>query len=282
MPTIRVNGGDLAYDDAGAGPAVVLVHAGLADRRMWDHQFTALSAHHRVVRYDWRGYGGSGDASGEFAHYADLLGLLDALGIERATLVGCSYGGAYAVDVALTAPDRVTSLVLVSSGLSGHEWPAEMGELARARIHAALPPQRLRAYRERTAASVDADDVTAMAEAQLALMVVGPDRERGDLDPRVWERALTMCRLVFQREWSGPAYTEVGLRPPAKGRLHEVRTPALVVNGLADLSYIQDVSGMLADGIAGARRVDLPDTGHLPPLERPEQLTALLADFLAR
>lgn len=47
----------LAYDEAGAGPAVVLVHAGVADRRMWDHQFAELAKDHWVVRYDWRGYG---------------------------------------------------------------------------------------------------------------------------------------------------------------------------------------------------------------------------------
>lgn len=72
--------------------------------------------------------------------------MLDALGIERAALVGCSMGGAYSVDVALAAPERVTALVLIASGLSGHEWPAEMGALARERILAAVPADRLARY----------------------------------------------------------------------------------------------------------------------------------------
>ncbi|MBO0880183.1 MAG: alpha/beta fold hydrolase, partial [Mycobacterium sp.] len=73
MALIRIGGVDFGYDEAGNRPAVVLVHGGLADRRMWDHQFRALAARYRVIRYDWRGYGESGDAAGEVAHYEDLL-----------------------------------------------------------------------------------------------------------------------------------------------------------------------------------------------------------------
>lgn len=280
MPTVRANGADLAYDDAGAGPVVVLVHGGLTDRRMWDHQFAALAERHRVVRYDRRGYGESGPAAGDVAHHADLLALLDALGIERAALAGSSMGGAYALDVALAAPERVTSLALIASGLSGHEWPPEMGALARERILAVLPADRLQAYREHTAATVDPADVAAMAGVQLRLSAVGPGREPSDLDPDVWERMLRMCRLVFERDWTGPAHTELAADPPAKGRLADITQPTLVVNGRADLPYIQDVSGLLADGIAGARRIDLDDTGHLPPVERPAAVTALLTEFL--
>ncbi|MEV4377142.1 alpha/beta fold hydrolase [Streptosporangium sp. NPDC049644] len=75
---------ELAYDEAGSGPAVLFAHAGMADRRMWQHQFLALSARHRVIRYDWRGYGESGDAAGEFARHEDLPAVLDTLGVERA------------------------------------------------------------------------------------------------------------------------------------------------------------------------------------------------------
>lgn len=101
------------------------------------------------------------------------------------------------------------------------------------------------------------------------------------MDPDAWEHMVRMCRLVFEREWTGPPHTELAADPPAKGRLGDVTQPALVVDGRADLSYIQDVSGLLADGIPGARRVDLDDTGHLPPVERPAAVTALLTEFLA-
>jgi len=71
------------YDEAGSGPAVLLVHAGLADRQMWEHQFQVLRQRHRVIRYDWRGYGESGDAVGEVARHEDVLALMDALGVDE-------------------------------------------------------------------------------------------------------------------------------------------------------------------------------------------------------
>ncbi|GAA2368048.1 alpha/beta hydrolase [Nonomuraea africana] len=258
---------------------MVFVHAGIADRRMWEHQFAALAATHRVVRYDWRGYGASGDAEREVCHHEDLLALMDRLGVARAALVGCSMGGAYAVEAALAAPERVTSLTLICSGLAGHAWPEAMLAQARERVHSAVPADRLARYRQ-GGARVDPADARAMAEAQVLWQVAGPARTREDLPPQVWEQAVRMCEGVFQRLWSGPAVPERQLAPAAAGRLDEVRAPTLVINGMADVPSIQHVSDLLAAGIKGARRVDLPETGHLPPLERPAEVTGLLSAHL--
>jgi pimeloyl-ACP methyl ester carboxylesterase len=119
-----------------------------------------------------------------------------------------------------------------------------------------------------------------MAMIEVAACRSVPDRDPAELDPDVWEPALDMCRGVFAREWTGPLVTDRQLQPPASGRLPEVRVPALVINGLADVPGIQEVAGLLADGIAGARRLDLP-TGHLPPLEQPSAVSAALAQLLA-
>ncbi|MGW4799645.1 alpha/beta fold hydrolase [Nonomuraea sp. NPDC004297] len=220
---------ELAYEEAGPPEpvgTVVLVHAGVADMRMWAHQFAALSERHRVIRYDLRGHGRSGDAVGEVCHHEDLLALMNALKIDRAALVGCSMGGAYAVEVALAAPERVAALVLISSGLAGHQWPREMLEQAAERVHSSVPPDRLARYRAGTADRVDPADVRAMAEAHTAWQVAGPDRTRDALPAPVWEAAVEMCRLVFERDWSGPPATERHLTPPAATRLHEVTAPA--------------------------------------------------------
>jgi pimeloyl-ACP methyl ester carboxylesterase len=112
-------------------------------------------------------------------------------------------------------------------------------------------------------------------------MVVGPDWDPAELDPAVWELALGMCRGVYAREWNGLLFTERHLQPPARGRLAEIRVPTLVINGLADVPGIQEISALLADGITGARRMDLASTGHLPPMERPVEVTGALGEFLA-
>ncbi|WP_240506451.1 alpha/beta fold hydrolase [Thermoactinospora rubra] len=270
----------LAYEEAGQGPAVVFVHAGIADRRMWDHQMAALAATHRVIRYDWRGRGESEDPAGPVCHHRDLLRLMDGLGVARAALVGCSMGGSYALEAALAAPDRVAALVLICSGLSGHRWPEEMIAQARERVHASIPAERLAAYRTGGAAVVDPADVEAFARAHARWQVAGPGRGEADLEAAVWELAVDMLRGVFAREWSRPPVPEQAL--PAAGRLGEITAPTLVINGLEDVPGIQEVSGLLAAGIPGAVLIDLPDTGHLPPVERPGQVTALLRDWLAR
>jgi pimeloyl-ACP methyl ester carboxylesterase len=148
-------------------------------------------------------------------------------------------------------------------------------------VSGSVPADRARQYSNRTAARVDPADIAAIAEANVRLMVVGPDRDPAELDPAVWDLANQMCRGVFAREWNGPLFTERDLRPPAQGRLSEIRAPTLVINGLADVPGIQEISGLLADGIAGARRLDLASTGHLPPMERPVEVTDALAEFLA-
>lgn len=280
MALIHVRDAVFGYDDAGSGSVVVFVHAGLADRRMWDHQFATLQADHRVIRYDCRGQGDSSDASGEVKRHDDLLAVLDALGVERAVLVGCSMGGAHSVDAALAAPDRVGGLVLIGSALSGHDWPPEMVALMQERVRSVVPVDRLAEYRNRTATHIDPADVAAMAEANVRLMVAGPDRSAADLSPEVWQRAVEMCRGIYTRDWNGPAYSEVALQPTAAGRLGEIKVPTLVINGLADVPGIQAVAAILADGISHARRLDLPNTGHLPPMERPVEVTDALREFL--
>lgn len=249
---------------------------------MWDAQFRELAGNHRVVRYDWRGYGESDDAAGEYSHHRDLLALLDALDIEKAVLVGCSMGGAYALDVALAAPERVAGLVLICSGLSGYRWPDSLTTYVAEQVRSVVPADRLAAYDRRDGFPVRERDVQAMAGAHARFLVAGPRRDPSSVDPGVWRAALTMLEEVFRRLWSGPPATEVAADPPAADRLGEVSAPTLVVRGMADPPEMRDLSATLASTIPGAQRVDLADTGHLPPLERPAELTGALRDFLSR
>ncbi len=272
MGDIEVNGTRLAYDDAGSGPTIVFSHAALADRRMWDHQFEDLARHHRVVRYDWRGYGDSADADRVHSHADDLLALLDALHIDRAMLVGCSMGGGHCVDVALAAPERVTGLVLFCAGLNGYTWPEPMQRYVQEHVRPAVPAERIAAYRNGEPGRDD--DARAMAEAHGRFLIAGPNRDPSTMDPATYAKAMDMATAVFRREWSGPPAKE---RPSDPPDLAAVRAHTLVVNGTEDAPWIQDLQKHIATEIPHARKVDLPGTGHLPPLERPEESTQLIA-----
>ncbi|MEU0534048.1 alpha/beta fold hydrolase [Amycolatopsis tolypomycina] len=277
MAAIEVDGTAFGYDEAGEGPAVVLLHAALGDRRMWDAQFTELAATHRVIRYDRRGFGETGGESGEHAHYEDLLALLDARGIERAALVGASMGGACALDAALAAPERITRLVLLGSGLTGHTWPDHMQADIAELTAAILPPGRLARYQAREG-DVDPADVRAMAEANIRYLVAGPARDVSVLPGEMVALVREMCEQVYRHDWTAPQWTE--RIPDTRHRLAEITTPALVVVGTADARGLVELSAHLAESLPQAEFVELADTGHLPSMERPAEVNALLRKFL--
>jgi pimeloyl-ACP methyl ester carboxylesterase len=274
--------GTITYDRAGKGDSVVLSHASLVDRRMWHSQLRVLSQTHDVVAFDQLGYGGSSSAPHTVRPAETLIHFLDTLGIERATLIGCSMGGGYSLDAALLAPDRVSALVLICSGIPGYEWPEAMRAETRDLLASAVPLERLQTYLAHTADVVRDDDIAAMAEAQARYMAVGPGRTPDVFAPAAWESVLDMARGVFGRMWREPASTDVDPEPPILDRLGEVAVPTLVINGTADVRYIQQISRLLASGIPDARAVDLVDTAHLPPMERPDETNAAILDFLAR
>ena len=264
MPVCEVSGAPLAYDDDGAGPAVVLLHAGIADRRMWRPLAAALAGRHRVVSYDLRGYGESTPPPASFAHHEDVVGLLDRLGIERAALVGCSFGGAVAIDAALAYPERVGALALLGSVVSGYRW-LELAEVW-----------------DRVVGDVDEDDLDAMAVAEVRFWVVGPDRRPQDVDAGLLTFAEAMDRQALAAEVALDQLDVRKLDPAAVGRLGEITAPTLVTAGAADLPEIRSLADRLAAEIPPARRLaDMSGAAHLLPLECPEPVAAALLDFFA-
>src|SRR5262249_55866581 len=119
-------GARLYYERAGAGRPLVMLHAGIADQRMWNEQVDAFAQHYQVIRYDTRGYGNSTPGVGDASRDQDLHDLLDVLGIEQAILLGCSQGGTTAIDFALAQPAMTTALILVSAIPSGFGFTGEM------------------------------------------------------------------------------------------------------------------------------------------------------------
>jgi len=103
----------------GAGPIMVLLHAGVTDRRSWDKVIQQLPSEVGVIVYDRRGFGDTGPSQGAFSHVEDLLAVLDHATNGPVWLVGSSMGGGVALDTALTAPERVEGLVLLAPAVSG-------------------------------------------------------------------------------------------------------------------------------------------------------------------
>jgi pimeloyl-ACP methyl ester carboxylesterase len=260
-----VNGANLAYDLAGEGPAVVLIHAGIADRRMWDDQFLVLAERFRVLRFDQRGFGESDMPAGQFAFHEDVRELLRQNGIERAALVGVSMGGEVALNTTLAFPEMVSALV-VGATLAGTEQRSDLLRQAWAATDEAL----------------EAGDLDGAVEIELATWVDGPKRSPAEVDAAVRERVRAMDRELLAREMAGSDGEAVPLDPPAHQRLNEIRVPTLLIAGDLDMPDVADSMARLAAGILGADPVTLEGTAHMLSMEQPGRFNEVLMDFLTR
>jgi 3-oxoadipate enol-lactonase len=243
----------LAYDFCGDGPALVLLHSAVCDRRMWDPQWSAMcDAGYRVVRCDFRGFGDSPVADRPYGDAADVAHLLDDLGLERVALVGSSHGGEVALEVAATRPEAVTALALLCSAMPGH-----------------VPGAELRSFTERKNALLAADDIAGAVELNVTTWL-GPEASE-----EAREQVRRMQRHAFEVQATAK-FASTG----APVDLERITAPCLAVSGAHDLADFREIAVGLPERIAGARHLELPWAGHLPGLERPAVMTDLLIRFL--
>lgn len=255
----------LAVVEQGAGDALVFLHAGVCDHRMWQGQLHALSDRWRTVAYDRRGFGATRCEAEPFAQVADLVAVLDGLRIERAVLVGCSQGGRIAIDATLAHPQRVRGLVLVAAAITGAPEVGTFAPEIAARI----------AVLEQAEARGDLDAVNEL-EAQLWLD--GPAQPAGRVGGAARELFLAMNGIALR---SAASAGEAVAAPPAWPRLHEIAVPTLVLWGPLDFPHIVANMRHVAAQVPGARAREIDATAHLPNLERPQAFDAALREFLA-
>jgi pimeloyl-ACP methyl ester carboxylesterase len=259
--------------ELGEGPPLVFVHGLSGCWANWLEQVPVFAHERRVLAFDLPGFGASPMPADEIsiAGYARLLDrLLDELGVDAAAVVGNSMGGFIAAELAISAPQRVERMVLVSAaGISTYDEP----RMTRA-IPALVRGERiLAATAAWTASKSDAVARRArLREATLGLVVRHPGR-------------LPAALAAEQLRGAGKPGFLQGLQAvigyDLRARLNEVACPALVVWGDGDrLISVQDAD-VFVELIPGSRKVVFEDTGHMAMLERPAAFNALLGEFLA-
>lgn len=253
----------LAYESAGDGNPVLLMHAGISDRRMWDRQWGPLAERFHVIRYDARGFGASADPTRPYTLHGDALDVLDALKIERAALVGASMGGGAALDMALAVPHRVSALVTVNSTPSGWHHTRDI----------------MRAW-EAVDAAYERHGADAANELEMKMWLDGPHRPTDSVDREIRTAVGSVNRVLLERQ---AAFTvEPGeLVPPAIERLGELRCPSLVVTSELDQPSVLAGAFELARQTR-AEHVEIAEAAHLPNLERPREFLAAVLPFLER
>ena len=242
----------------GSGAPVVLLHAGVVDRRVWsEHLGPLAAAGMRAVAPDLPGFGES-PAAGRGTPWSEVLATMDGVGIERAALVGNSFGGDVALRVAVLAPERVRGLVLVSSSAPDVE-----------------PSADLEAVWEAEEQALERGDV----DGAVAAVVEAWTQPGAPVELR--ERVAEMQRHTFEVQEQGgePSLDDDPLeREP--GALERVVVPVLVAVGEHDKAYFHECADALVGALPDARRVTVPGAGHFAPLEQPQEFRALLLEFL--
>ena len=266
---VPVPGGRLHVVDAGVptDPPIVLLHAGIADLRAWDDDVPPLTAAgYRVVRYDARGFGESTTKDVEFSNRADLVAVLDALGVDRAALVGNSRGGQIAFDSAIEFPERVVAVIGVGAGLGGFEGD--------------VTPEEQALFEEMDALeSADVPDPAAIADIDVRVWVDGPGQPATRVPEAIRERVRAMDAPNY-----APGHVSgrpIPLDPPAAGRLADLRCPVLAIAGALDVSDVAQTARHLEAEAPDARAEILPGVAHMIGMEIPDELARRIVAFLA-
>jgi 3-oxoadipate enol-lactonase len=258
----EINDAKIYYEVAGAGQPFLMVHAGIANKSMWDDQFDFFAQKYRVVRYDMRGFGQSVPVADDYQRHEDIRALLDFLKIDHAYLMGCSMGGGACMNFALDYPDRADALIMVGSaprGFAYEEWsPSPLDE-------------------EIEAAS-EKGDLERVNELEIQIFVDGKGRTPNQVNPALRQKVYDMNMIALRNEKL--LGKDVPSPTPAAKRISELNLPVLIVIGDLDEDYIARAADFMMANIPGATKIVMSGTAHLPNMEFPKEFNAHVQEFL--
>jgi 3-oxoadipate enol-lactonase len=268
MPHLDVPGARLYYETAGhaSNPAMLLMHASIANLRMWDPLISTLATDHYVARFDARGFGQSEADDAPYSDREDARHLLNHLGIRQAVIVGASRGGRIGIDLTVESPERVSGLVTIGSGPSG------------------FPDIELTddedAFVDRLDAAFRAQDWPTLNRLDVELWCIGVNRSGDDLDPEFVRTAYELNRPNLAHCTEAPVAQP--LDPPSYDRVVDIQVPTLVTVGEFDLSEALAKQAYLLDAIPDAAGYIFSDTAHIPSVENPTEFLEVLTAWLDR
>ena len=257
-----VNGVTLPYEVTGTGPPLVLIHGWAVNRTFWDDDVAALAKHFRVIRYDRRGFGAASGKPDFTADPADLKDLLAALGVERAHVMGHSQGAGVALTFALRFPEMVDRLILFGAGP-----PAGLD----------LPPpttgDMLQSLAE-IGQTYGIDSLRAAIMERVASSFGGPP------SPEIARRGMAFLQAYRGQDLIDPAPPSGLVAPATLPELGAVRAPTLVLLGDDEMPPVRLAADVFVYAIPDARKIVIPDAGHVANWNEPERFAAEVIRFL--
>ncbi|HEY3401891.1 MAG TPA: alpha/beta hydrolase [Ohtaekwangia sp.] len=263
---LTVKDHQLYYEEVGEGEPLIFLHAGLMNSTMWSHQVEFFANQgYRVICIDDVGHGKTKDGKDTVRNDENILALLNHLRLEKASLVGLSWGGIHASDFAVEYPDKVNKLVLVSAAVNNYFTREHEDSLTldlRTRMDSAFSQQRY-------------DTAT---ELFIQTWLIGPHRTAEAVSP---ETIGYMRKTVLEKIQEHGMETWTNLRErPALHDLDQITCPVLILTGTEDLEGIKKTAAIFRDSIPTSYHMEFSGVAHMINLERPDEFNHLLLTFL--
>jgi len=258
----------LYYESTGKGEAIVLLHGGYMDRRMWDEQVKVFSKNYRVITCDLRGHGSTIDGDSSYLMYEAIRILLDSLHETKVNLAGLSLGAMIATDFAIAYPQYIKKLLLITPGLN--KLDTVFAEDSSITHYSNL-------LRE---AVIEKKDTAMAAEYFIRCWFDGPGRSPEQTDTAARRKALSIAvstmkthKLLHWTRFSDP---------PAIERLNKITAATLIITGEKDNFRISKNAEALNKEISGSFIITIKNAAHLPNMEKPAEFNKIVLDFIRR
>lgn len=262
---LEVEDSKIHYKISGEGKPVLLLHGGLLNLDSWNYQIKELNDNHfKTIRYSELGHGKSqnGDVKIKGVEIIDEF-IRRKCGDEKVSIIGLSWGGVLATDYTLKHPEKVEKLILVSPGINGWDWFEH--------------PETKEKY-EKLRKAYTENDSTRVGELNYEYWIIGPKRKETDLQLEIREELKNMIDENISINWGKPKSQLDTVS--SIHRLHEIKTPTLIVSGEKDESDILEIGNVYENGIRNSKREVIKGVGHSLNVEKPRLFNAMVLDFL--
>jgi pimeloyl-ACP methyl ester carboxylesterase len=254
---ININGKYLFVKTMGNGVPMFFLHSSLLTSEMWDSQMEYFSKKYLTITYDFCGHGKSELPKGSYSDYDDFKAIIDKMKLSKIILIGCSYGGGVALDFTLKYPEYVSKLILVSPAVNGYNYPLR------------LTLESIRNFRNVQKYGIEKSAELFMGNKYWRYFVPEKNKE-------IFKKLF----IGNGNFYNGKYNKKYILKPVAIKRLTEINTDVLLIMGDNDSKFNKNVAKKLIDKIKNIKYCEIKECGHLPNIEKNEEVNKLIEEYL--
>jgi pimeloyl-ACP methyl ester carboxylesterase len=254
---MNINNKYLSIKTSGTGEPLFFLHSSLLTSGMWDNQMEYFSKKYLTITYDFCGHGISELPKGTYSDYDDLKAIIDKMNLSKIILIGCSYGGSVALDFVLKYPENVSRLILISPAVNGYNYPLR------------LTLESIKNFKNARKYGIGKAYELFMENKYWSYFIPENNKE-------IFKRLFIENKNFYNGNYS----KKYILRPAAIKRLSEVNTDVLLIIGDNDSNFNKNVSKILINKIKKLKYCEIKECGHLPNIEKNEEVNKIIEDYL--